>query len=32
MNAATNPLIKSVADEFVTAQGRSTARDGLNEQ
>jgi hypothetical protein len=29
MDAASNPLIKAVVADFETAQGRSTARDGL---
>jgi hypothetical protein len=29
MDAAANPLIKAVVADFETAQGRSTARDGL---
>ena len=32
MNAGSNPLVKAVAADFETAQGRSTARDGLSEQ
>src|SRR5262245_21662474 len=32
MGGASNPLIKAVVADFDTAQGRSTARDGLNEQ
>lgn len=31
-NTAANPLIKAVAADFETAQGRSTTRDGLSEQ
>jgi len=32
INSASNPLIKAVVTDFDTTQGRSTARDGLNEQ
>jgi hypothetical protein len=32
MDAASNPLIKAVVADFETAQGRSTARDGVSEQ
>jgi hypothetical protein len=32
MDSASNPLIKAVVADFDTAQGRSTARDGLHEQ
>jgi hypothetical protein len=28
-DSGTNPLIRAVADDFVTAEGRSAARDGL---
>ena len=32
MDAGANPLIKAVVADFETAQGRSIARDGLNEK
>jgi hypothetical protein len=32
MDAGTNPLIKAVVVDFDSAQGRSTARDGLKEK
>src|SRR5262245_11989789 len=32
MDTTSNPLIKAVVADFETAQGRSTARDGLKEQ
>jgi hypothetical protein len=30
LDAGTNPLIKAVADDFTTSEGRSAARDDLN--
>jgi hypothetical protein len=32
LDPGANPLIKTVVDDFSTAQGRSTARDGLTEK
>jgi hypothetical protein len=32
LDPGANPLIKAVVDDFSTAQGRSTARDGLTEK
>jgi hypothetical protein len=32
MDTGSNPLIKAVVDDFATSEGRSTARDGLQEQ
>jgi hypothetical protein len=32
LDSGANPLIKAVVDDFGTAQGRSTARDGLAEK
>jgi len=32
MDTGSNPLIKAVVDDFATGEGRSTARDGLQEQ
>jgi len=32
MDPGANPLIKAVADDFATAEGQSTARDGLREK
>ena len=32
MDAAANPLIKAVAGDFGTSEGRSTARDGLKDK
>jgi hypothetical protein len=32
LDPGANPLIKAVVDDFGTAQGRSTARDGLTEK
>jgi hypothetical protein len=32
MDASSNPLIKAVATDFETSEGRSSARDGLSEQ
>ena len=32
MDSGANPLIKAVVSDFDTAQGRSTARDGLKEK
>jgi hypothetical protein len=32
MNPGANPLIKAVVSDFDTAQGRSSARDGLKEK
>jgi hypothetical protein len=32
MDTGSNPLIKAIVDDFATSEGRSTARDGLQEQ
>jgi len=32
MDTGTNPLVKAVVDDFATSEGRSTSRDGLQEQ
>jgi hypothetical protein len=32
MDTGSNPLIKAVVDDFATSEGRSTSRDGLQEQ
>jgi hypothetical protein len=32
MDTGANPLIKAVVDDFATSEGRSTARDGLQER
>jgi len=32
MDTGSNPLVKAVVDDFATGEGRSTSRDGLQEQ
>ena len=32
MDTAANPLVKAVVEDFATSEGRSTSRDGLQEQ
>ena len=32
MDTGTNPLVKAVVEDFATSEGRSTSRDGLQEQ
>ena len=32
MDTAANPLVKAVVEDFATGEGRSTSRDGLQEQ
>jgi len=32
MDTGTNPLVKAVVDDFATSEGRSTSRDGLQQQ
>jgi hypothetical protein len=32
MDTGSNPLIRAVVDDFATSEGRSTSRDGLQEQ
>jgi hypothetical protein len=32
MDTAANPLVKAVVDDFATSEGRSTSRDGLQQQ
>ena len=32
MDTAANPLVKAVAEDFATSEGRTTSRDGLQEQ